>query len=220
MSNALSSDATKFPVELRAPGSAGLDRRAMLQSLVGAVGGGLALPFLADGHPMHDHLTDQRRVAAADAKAAQPAYTPEFLDAHQLDTLAVLAERIIPGSTKARVAPFLDALLSVTALASQRRLLGSLGAFEMLAIERHQKPWKALTPGQQDELLTYASTASSGKEPQAANRLTIRDFFDDLRGWISGAYYSSEMGMRELGWTGQMVFEKLPGCDHPDGHRG
>jgi hypothetical protein len=35
---------------------------------------------------------------------------------------------------------------------------------------------------------------------------------------VSGAYYSSEIGMQELGWTGQMFFDKLPGCDHPDGH--
>jgi hypothetical protein len=202
----------------------------MLQSLLGSFGAGFVLPFLADGHPMHDHLADQSKVAAADAQADRPDYTPEFLDRHQLETLAALAERIIPGSTTARVAPFLDSLLSVSVAASQRRLVSSLGAFEMLAIERHQRPWKALSASQQDELLTHASTAPSGQAPlpsgggsrgatPAAGRLTIRDFFDDLRGWISGAYYSSEIGMRELGWTGQMMFDKLPGCEHPGGHR-
>jgi hypothetical protein len=203
----------------------------MLQSLVGAFGAGFVLPFLAEGHPMHDHLADQSKVGTADAQAARPDYAPEFLDPHQLETLEALAERIIPGSTKARVAPFLDSLLSVSVAASQRRLVSSLGAFEMLAIERHQKPWKALSAAQQDELLTHASTAASGQATPPpdggsrgvappAGRLTIRDFFDDLRGWISGAYYSSEIGMRELGWTGQMMFDKLPGCEHPGGHRG
>ena len=27
-----------------------------------------------------------------------------------------------------------------------------------------------------------------------------------------------EKGMKELGWTGQMVHPSFPGCTHPDGH--
>ena len=46
----------------------------------------------------------------------------------------------------------------------------------------------------------------------------IRTHFENLKEWIVGGYYSSEIGMRELGWTGQLFFDKLPGCDHPDGH--
>jgi len=49
--------------------------------------------------------------------------------------------------------------------------------------------------------------------------VTIRDHFENLKGWIVGAYYSSEPGMRELGWTDNMFFPALPGCDHSDGHR-
>jgi Gluconate 2-dehydrogenase subunit 3 len=187
-----------------------IGRRALLQSFFATFGAGYAFPFVAASHPMQHQLADPDKVDAADAQAANPSYKPEFLDAQQLDTLDVLAERIIPGSREAHVAPFLDSLLSVSDAGSQRRFLGSLGAFEMLAVERHQKPWKALTPAQQDELLAEASNASPNTP--------VRGFFNDLRGWISGAYYSSEVGMRELGWTGQMVFRELPGCDHPEGH--
>jgi hypothetical protein len=96
----------------------------------------------------------------------------------------------------------------------------------MLAIERFSKPWKAITPAQQDELLTHASAAQSGmhedvvkdRTPRMVGRRSIRDHFENLRGWISGAYYSSEQGMKELGWTGEMFFEKLPGCEHAGGH--
>jgi hypothetical protein len=48
--------------------------------------------------------------------------------------------------------------------------------------------------------------------------LTLRDHFDLLKGRIAGAYYSSEIGMRELGWTGNVVHATFPGCDHPGGH--
>ena len=216
------------PVELTPSG--GMGRRALLQSIAGGLGAGLVLPGIADAqHPVHQHLADQAKTTAATKKAAAAAYKPEFLDDHQLATLEALAERIVPGSTKARVAPFVDQLAAVDTQANQRNLLGAIGALDMLAIEKNGKPWKALTAAEQDALLTMASTAEPGRggrgpmdDPRApapaTGKATIRDHFEAVKGWVSGAYYSSEIGMRELGWTGQMFFEKLPGCDHPDGH--
>ena len=49
--------------------------------------------------------------------------------------------------------------------------------------------------------------------------ITLRDHFDYEKGWISGAYYSSEIGMRELGWAGENFFDAFPACEHSDGHR-
>jgi hypothetical protein len=221
-------DPQATPVELIT--SAGIGRRAWLQTVAGGIGATLAVPGLADAqHPVHQHLADQSKTSAAAKKAAAAAYKPEFLDAHQLATLESLAERIVPGSTKAKVAPFIDQLVAVDSPANQKTLLGALGAFDMLAIEQHRKPWKALTAAEQDALLTTASTTEAARRGQgpdddprapmtASGKATIRDHFEGLKGWISGAYYSSEIGMRELGWTGEMFFQKLPGCEHPDGH--
>jgi hypothetical protein len=206
----------------------GIGRRAVLQSLLTGVGASVTLPMVSDAHPMQHHLADQKKVARADKKAAAAAYKPEFLDAHQYATLEAISERIVPGSTKARVAPFIDQLLAVDTAAGQRSFLGAMGAFEMQAIDKFGKPWKSLTPAQQDELLTIASTAerglkvtvpaASGRPEVTEGKASIYDHFANLRGWISGAYYSSEIGMRELGWTGEMFFTELPGCTHADGH--
>ena len=206
-------------------------RRALLQTLVGGAGLGLALPSLGESHPMHEHLHDQGRVSAADAKAKTTAWKPEFLDAHQVETVTILAEQIVPGSTKAKSAQFIDALLSVDTEQSQRRFLQALGAFEGMAIAHAQKPWKSLTEADRTTLLTKASTTepgrpaggpggpgSGGGTPPAEPAITIRDHFDHLKGWISGAYYSSEIGMRELGWTGNVFFDKFTGCQHGGSH--
>src|SRR5262245_35741056 len=109
-------------------------RRAALQILAGAVGAGLALPSTVDAqHPVHAHLASPATLERAQQNAAAAAYSPEFLDAHQLKTLDLLAEAIVPGSTSAKVAPFLDQLLAVDAPAAQRAFLGAIGAFEMAA---------------------------------------------------------------------------------------
>jgi hypothetical protein len=217
-------------IQVATEAPAGIGRRAVLQSLLTGVGATVALPMVSDAHPMQQHLANQKKVARADKKATAGAYKPEFLDAHQYATLEAVAERIVPGSTKARVAPFIDQLLAVDTTTSQRSFLGAMGAFEMQAVEKFGKPWKALTAAQQDELLTIASTTAPGLKvavPAASARpevtegkATLYDHFANLRGWISGAYYSSEIGMRELGWTGEMFFAELPGCTHADGHSG
>ena len=190
----------------------GVSRRAALQVLLGGVGAGLALPANAEtAHPIHDHLANPAAIEQAQQRAAAAAYTPELLDAHQSKTLEALAEAIVPGSTAARVAPFLDQLLAVESAANQRAFLGALGAFDMAAIKKHEKAWIALTPAERDALLREASTA----DPQSP----FGGHFQNMKEWIAGAYYSSEPGMRELGWTGNTFHQELPGCTHPGGHQ-
>lgn len=227
-------EASKILVHTEPPQSApGLSRRNAMQILAGAMGAGVAIPGLAEGHPLQSHLADHVMVAQADAKAAAADWKREFLDAHQFDTLKSLAERIVPGASKARTAEFIDQLLAVDTRANQRSFLSAIGAFEGRSLDHTRRPWTALSGAEQDEILRDASTMSSGipadlpwttGKPIAASRadgpvrLTLRDHFDLLKGWIAGAYYSSEIGMRELGWTGNVFFAEFPGCQHPGGH--
>lgn len=83
----------------------------------------------------------------------------------------------------------------------------------MAAVTKYGKPWIAIAASDQDALLRDASTA-------VATISTMRGHFENLKEWIVGAYYSSEIGMRELGWTGNVFHQELPGCTHPDGHQG
>ena len=190
---------------------AGIPRREALQALIGGVGAGFALTSVVEAqHPVHQHLASPATLEQAQQNAAVSAYTPEFLDAHQLKTLDALAEAIVPGSTTARVAPFLDQLLAVESPKNQAAFVGALGAFDMAAIAKGGKAWSAIAPAEQDAILRDASTADA--------KSARRGHFQNLKDWIAGAYYSSEQGMRELGWTGNMFFAELPGCTHPGGH--
>jgi hypothetical protein len=208
-------------------------RRRLLQGLVGGAGAAIAWPVSGAAHPMQRHLADDAALAAARTAAAVPGASPVFLDAHQLETLAALAERIVPGSTAALVAPFVDRLVAVDTQQNQKELVQSLAAFDGAAIARHGHPWKALGDEQQLTLLKEASTMApsrpaSGRWAAPAGersagpptRRTLRDSFETIKGWVVGAYYSSEAGQRELGYTGAAFFESYPGCDHPGGHSG
>jgi hypothetical protein len=217
------------PMEAR-----GLSRRQVMQRLLGTAGTGLVLPGLAAAHPIRRHLMNEDTMVAADRKAAEPDWQPVFFDPHQNETVMALAEQILPNSTRrAQVNRFIDTLISVDTQENQKKFLAALGAFDHEGITRYDRPFADLTEAQQNAILTAASTADPSAPGQGGRRrrrpmvpkpgseepaLTLRDHFENIKGWVSGAFYSSEFGMKELGWTGQVAWENLPGCQHPDGH--
>ena len=210
-------------VQLPVVSAGGVGRREVLQGLFAGVGAGLLLPGGMEAHTMAPAFT------AAVAKAQTPGAKPAFLDAHQFATLGVLCARIVPGSEKAVTDRFIDELLAVAESERRQRFLTALGAMEGAALSRFQKPFRALLPAQQGEVLEAASTGKPGREdwvwtpgtllekPEPGPEVvTLRDHFDHLKSWIVAAYYSSEAGLRELGYTGQMFFASFPDCTHPE----
>jgi gluconate 2-dehydrogenase subunit 3-like protein len=213
-----------------------LNRREWIARMLGGMTAGIAFPGLAAAHPVREHLAHASTLDLAEAQVASANWTPEFLDSFQAQTLAALAERIIPGSSRAQSDRFIDTLLSVDKRENQERFVDSLSAFEGEAMKKFRHSFKDLTETEQDEILTTASTMDSGHPHAAGGRRrrrvslgpppasgsqeqdTIRDHFENLKGWVVGAYYSSEVGMRELGWNGEVMFESYPGCEHPGGH--
>lgn len=216
----------------------GMNRREMVRRLATAVTAGTAaaaLPGVLSAHPVVRHMANEATLNQADAKAADPAWAPAFFDPHQNETVIVLAERIVPGSTEAQVNRFVDLLLSVDSQETQKAFVNSLSAFEAYSLEHYQKPFKDLTDDQQNHVLTVASTAKPGRSfpefgrrpgvlgpreqgPGGNHPLTLGDHFENLKHWVSGAYFSSEPGMKFLGWTGQVMWASYPGCQHPAGH--
>jgi hypothetical protein len=177
-----------------------LGRRAVLQSLATGVG---AAAFALPASAAHVH---QAMAAAANAEGATGGADASrlFLDQHGFDTLALLAEQIVPGSRAVRVPEFLDRLLAVESTETQKRFMQALGAFEREGREAHGKPWKALTADEASALLTKISTTPTG-EPS-------RDSFDALKSAVAETYYSTEVGMKELGWNGSVAFAPPASC--------
>jgi hypothetical protein len=197
-----------------------LTRRAMVQQLLAGVGAGAAWPLVAASHPIHRHLISGATFEEAEKLAAAD-WKPLVLDAQQDKTLAALAESIVPGSRKAQVNRFIDLLLSVDTTARKKEFVDSLAAFEEESQKRFGNGFASLDAGQQNMLLTDAATTPAGEDSTGGamkENPGLHTHFENLKGWISGAYYSSEAGMRELGWTGDYAFERFPGCEHTEGH--
>lgn len=215
-----------------APPAAGVSRRRMLGQMAGGLAGaGLAFPLAAEAATVRRsaHLRSADLDAAAPENAAAEkshgAWQPKFLDDHQVATLVAMGEHIAPGAKSAKAHEFIDLLLSVIPAEApqhfktgnsvpvgtvsvgpraRQRLLDALGAFDAAARRRHRRPFKQLTPAQQDALLTAAESAAEDS--------SAHGHYLAARNWILGAFYTTEPGIKTLGWNGRLFFPEYPNC--------
>jgi hypothetical protein len=185
-----------------------ISRRELAQVLLAGVAAGLISPLSSAVHPVHRHLLDAALLDFADANLSAEKDNPQFLTAQQFAELDILSEAIVPGSHNARAAGFIDLLLSADTKNVQQEFLASLTAFESASQSSYRAEIIVLTPSQLHTLLTAVSSADSADHKH----------FSYFKQWISGAYYSSEIGMRELGWTPDRVFSVFPPCSHAESH--
>ncbi len=207
----------------------GLTRREWVQRML--AGAAMAGPALGASPPAHAQAPTPREASAqAQPAIVPPEWKPVFSDDHQNQTVISLAERIVPGSTATQANRFLDTALAAETQEKQQRFIAALNALEGESLRRFTKPIHELSANQQDQLLVVASTmppsnpnaltgtavqTTPGTESSAPN---LRDYFDHLKQWIGMAYYSSEAGMKELGWKGQNFFAGFPGCQPGSDH--
>jgi len=187
-----------------------ISRREAGKRLLAGMAVGATVPFLASGHPIWKHFENAELLERAERSAGDD--KPAFLNREQYVSLVAASETILPGSTKAGVAKFIDLLLSVDTPRNQKGFADSLVQIEAESAKRFGKVIAQLSVGQRIELFTAMSAVGDTKTADDANHKAFLHMIE----WIAGSYYSSEIGMRELGWTPDRVFAEFPGCSHTD----
>ena len=183
-------------------------RRELAQALLAAMAAGVLSPLSSVAHPLRKHLLNNPLLDSADLHLSAETRKPLFLSKQRLAALDVLSEAIVPGSRQAQSADFIDLLLSADSREVQQEFLGALSTIESVSHREYHAEVVGLSRDQLHGLLVALSPAGSANHAH----------FNRLKDWIAGAYYSSEIGMRELGWTADRVFSSFPGCSHTDGH--
>jgi hypothetical protein len=198
-----------------------ISRRRALHGLAAAGAAATAvwlerLTLLAQDPAMHTHLA-----AAASAQAAAAPFTPKALSAAQLESVATLAELIIPttdtpGAKAALVDRFIDNIMANARPADKERFLTGLAWMDTRSTALYGKAFAAATPAQQTELLTKLAARSG----HAADDAPGVPFFTAMKGMTISGYYSTKIGLeQELGDNGQLISATFIGCTHPE-HQG
>ena len=162
-------------------------------------------------------LSDQAAAAFAAVQAQQGPPKLAFLTPTQYATLDALAETIIPaddhspGARAARVADYIDLLLSESGDQTQRTWTAGLALLDVESRGMFKAPYAQLTPAQASELLTRIS------RDEANPRTPLEQFFVATKDATIQGYYTSEIGIhKELEYKGNQVLAEFVGCTHPE----
>ena len=213
-----------------------MTRRAALQGLAAGLGLAVGSPADASGldHPLAAHVAQRPRPKPAAAKAV--GHKPRFFDAHQFATLTLVSELIVPGSVASGSPAYIDEVLAIERDDVRRTFVNALAAVDAAAREQHGTTFRTLAPARQLALLEAAVPATpvpAAPTPPPAEApaptpatatpplplAPLTKPLATLKTWIAGAHYSSEAGMKELGFTGSVFFAEFPACTHAEGHQ-
>jgi gluconate 2-dehydrogenase gamma chain len=208
-----------------------MKRREMLRASV-LVGAAAALrPALssaqsgAQSAAQPSELTPAQSGVDASKDLSAPGWKPLFLDEHQNETLVILSDLIIPatdtpGAKEALVNRYIDLVLAAETPDTQRAFLNSLGYLDGESMKRFKSAFRYLAAEEQDLLLhalAYPRNASNWTGEADVNPDKGHAHFEALKERIMTAYYSSQIGEKELGWDGAFAHGPYQGCEHPEG---
>jgi gluconate 2-dehydrogenase gamma chain len=185
-------------------------RRDALKAFVTGVGAVMAAPVLSES--AWAQALAVREQAASATTAGLKFFTPA-----QHHTVDVLSELIIPadahspGASAAKVADFIDLLLSGAVDVEQAAWRDGLAALDAAATGRFVRPFAACTPEQQTTLLTEIS------KNEANPQTPVEQLFVYAKERTIQGYYTSDIGIhKELGYRGNQFLNEFLGCTHPE----
>ncbi|WP_316814642.1 gluconate 2-dehydrogenase subunit 3 family protein [Pedobacter nyackensis] len=130
-------------------------------------------------------------------------HSEKFFSTHEIATITVLADIIIPKDEKsgsasdAKVADFIEFIVKDIP-SHQTPMRGGLRWLDLQCLNRFQKPFKDLTDQNQTQMLdliAYPQNVKPGMEQGVA-------FFNLMRDLTASGFFTSEMGIKDIGYAG------------------
>jgi gluconate 2-dehydrogenase gamma chain len=147
---------------------------------------------------------------AAEEKASTGAYKPKGLNAHEYATLQKLADFIVPSDERSPGAVAAGAAEFIDLLASQNPQLlaiytGGIAWLDFTVQRRYSSDFVSAKPDQQTavlDLIAYRKNESAELGPGIK-------FFEWARRMVVDAYYTSPIGIKEVGYMGNTAVSKF-----------
>jgi gluconate 2-dehydrogenase gamma chain len=184
-----------------------MDRRKYLKSLVvGTAGAGLLLQSCKDEKVEQPSVAPEVKI---DRYADELAYEKKlqageaFFDEHEMKTISILADIIIPAdetsgsATDAKVPEFI-AFIVKDMPRHQVPLRGGLRWLDLQCMRKYNTDFASCTSNQQIEMvdaIAYPETAKPEMQAGVA-------FFNLMRDLTATGFFTSEIGLKDLGYQG------------------
>ena len=186
-----------------------INRRALLKLLSTAP---VAASFAfteAEAQEAHLHAQAARQAA----RRTGAAFEPKFFTTHEYETVRILCDLIIPkdersgGATEAGVPEFMDFIL-IDQPSRQVPMRGGLAWLDLESQRRFDKTFVAATDAQRRQILDDVSTYGELKPGLSHGRT----FFRSFRDLTASGFWTSKMGIEDLGYMGNTFVPEWTGC--------
>lgn len=154
-----------------------------------------------------------RSIRDEEAQATQ--YKPKFFTAHEFATVGILADLIIPrdarsgSATDAGVPQFMDFMMTDGNDARRLAMRGGLAWLDREARIRFSvRDFRRLTSAQQKQILDDIAWPKRAK-PDHSHGVA---FFNSFRDLTASGFWSSRIGVRDLGYQGNIMMPEWKGC--------
>jgi hypothetical protein len=186
-----------------------ITRRDILRNLGTGIAATSVLRVIPALGAQHAHHT------VATQKATTGGYIPRYFNAHEYRTLTALCRAILPsdqkspGAVEAGAPEFIDLLTSEN-LDFQRQLGGGILWLDAECTDRYGTTFLAIKPEQQTEILDLIAYRMNAAQDSRLSQPI--QFFALLRNLTCDAYFTSEIGIRDLGYMGNTFVREFHGC--------
>jgi len=188
-----------------------ISRRDLIKSLSLTAAAGSVLRVV----PLATAETTHRMVSAHKAASSSGEYAPKFFSEHQYKTLRALCQAIIPpdqesgGAVEAGAPEFID-LLSGENKDLQLQLGGGIMWLDAACMNRFGQTYLQCASGQRTKMLDLiAFRKNAEKDPKLGPGI---EFFSRLRKYTADGFFTSEIGIKYLGYIGNTYLKEFPGC--------
>ena len=185
-----------------------MDRRALLKMLSAMP---MAALVITEAEARQAH--HQVQTAKQAAQKTGTAFKPKFFTAHEYETVRILSDLIIPAddrsgsATAAGVPEFMDFIM-IDMPTRQVAMRGGLAWLDLECQRRFDRTFTGAAAAQRtevlDDLATYGELKPGVTHGQA--------FFRAFRDLTASGFWTSKMGMTDLGYMGNAVVAKWDGC--------
>lgn len=187
---------------------AGMERRDVVKFLAAA-----SLAAVGIGAP---EIARAAEYAHGATQQGAPQYVPIFFTKAEWPMVGSLADLVIPkdarsgGATDAGVPEFMDFIMNENK-GSQKWMRDGLAWLNAECMRRFSKAWMQCTGAQQRELLNdiaFPKKTKAALKPGA-------DFFSRFRDLTSSGFWTSRIGIKDLGYMGNLTVPEWTGCPEP-----
>jgi gluconate 2-dehydrogenase gamma chain len=188
-----------------------ISRRDVLKTLGMGAAAGSVLRVI----PLEAAEYAHRLLAAEKAASPAGAYTPKFFPRDQYKTLQALCQTIIPadrdsgGAMEAGAPEFIDLLTSENP-DFQLQLGGGLMWLDGMCADRYGHAYLDCAPEQQNQIIDLIAYRKNAIQSPGLSQGI--DFFSLLRNMTADGFFTSEIGIKYLGYMGNTFLKQFPGC--------